>query len=381
MTDLPKDYDGLLEQYNKLKEELEEQNTIYDEYIKELENSKADLTKRLEIKEKEFDDYSKELKKFKDRNDDTAKDIEYLEKQLEKEKAENAASKEKINKLELNIVELENENTDLSGKYREFECYNDELSKKLDAALEENIILHNELDQFKLECDEKIQRIQEELEDNKNEVLSKEKLIAKLTSHRDFLVKTAVKGSEDMKMNLSKTIENQEDVIQSEGKNEEPATDGPSSKMQMNDKKSSDIALPMNLKSQQSSNSRHPKIPENFVKQLTTSCLNLADEGNMSKDSDDEDEKEFLMQKIQMEVKNNLENRRNFVLKTLNTENFSFDVLSLDGPNKKNKVKKALEINDTINEVLGKIRDRKDKVMTQKRLMQAKFEKLGIKIN
>ena len=88
----------------------------------------------------------------------------------------------------------------------------------------------------------------------------------------------------------------------------------------------------------------------------------------------------FFMIKIQNEVRSILDNRRNFLIATLGYESFSFDVLNFEGSAKAGKIKAAVQINEAIDEVLQKLRERKEKVVMQKRLMQAKFEKLGIKI-
>lgn len=78
----------------------------------------------------------------------------------------------------------------------------DDLRKKLDATLEENIILHSEHDEYKQEMDEKIQRLIEELEENKNEILSKQKEISQIKNHRDFLLKTAYNQIDDIENNV-----------------------------------------------------------------------------------------------------------------------------------------------------------------------------------
>ena len=88
------------------------------------------------------------------------------------------------------------------NKIRELESLSEDLRKKLDATLEENIILHSEHDEYKLEMDEKIQRLIEELEENKNEILSKIKEIYQIKNHRDFLLKTAYNQNDDIENNL-----------------------------------------------------------------------------------------------------------------------------------------------------------------------------------
>jgi hypothetical protein len=95
-----------------------------------------------------------------------------------------------------------------------------------------------------------------------------------------------------------------------------------------------------------------------------------------------EDEKEFIRNKIELEIKNILDNRRSFLQHTLIQENFSFDFL-------KNKICDNNQVHSYINkkkllqnidEMLNKIQDRKEKIITQKILLENKIEKVGLKI-
>lgn len=384
MSDLPTDYNGLLSEYNKLKSEFDEQNTIYEEYITSLENSKKEFEQKLAAANKEAETYKKESNKLREAMQDRNKDIDYLENELQKSKEKMESYKEKINKLESKNVELELENTNVADKIREMECWGEDLKQKLEAALEENIILHTEMDSFKQECDEKIQRIQEELEDNKNEVLCKEKLIEKLTNHRDFLVKTAVKDSEELKHSI--LHKSQRGNSSSTLNKEKELNDKASHKSEV----SASFKQP-NLVSKKSSENKQAvsivnKVPEKFLSQLGNSFINYSLEKQKEKTGDkeneegDDEDKDFFMIKIQNEVRSILENRKNFLLATLNYESFSFDILNYEGPARLGKIKAAVQINEAIDEVLQKLRERKEKVVMQKRLMQAKFEKLGIKI-
>lgn len=380
--DLPTDYEGMIAAYKKLKEEFDDQNQVYEDYISSLEKTKKDLEGKLTQKDKEQDIYKKEISKLKEANVDRNKDIEYLENELAKSEAAKKQLKEKLTKQENKSVEVELENTYYFNKIRELECWAEELKNKLDAALEENVIVNSEYEAFKAECDEKIQRIQEELEDNKNEVLSKEKMIQKLTTHRDFLIRTNSRKSEDKFIKKNTLGATHESIEKIEGAN--------SSNASLHNARSNHHKISLD-------NTQHIKmtIPEKFITQLSQSLSNLAlhksetNEGIEGLENPDpnstepktSNEHEFLIQKLQNEVKNILENRKTYVLASLSEESFAFDVINIEGPNKLGKIKTAVQVNEAIDEVLMKIRERKDKVITQKRLLQAKFEKLGIKIN
>lgn len=380
--ELPTDYEGMVAAYKKLKEEFDDQNQVYEDYISSLEKTKKDLEGKLTQKDKEQENYKKEISKLKEANIDRNKDIEYLENEIAKNEAAIKQLKEKLTKQENKSVEVELENTYYFNKTRELECWAEELKVKLDATLEENVIINSEYEAFKAECDEKIQRMQEELEDNKNEVLSKEKMIQKLTSHRDFLIRTNSKRSEDKFIKKNTLGANQESIDKLEGAG------------------SSNVSIHNMRSSQQKvihdSNGQHIKmsIPDKFITQLSQSLSNLAlhksdtiegIEGLEAADKTTEpktsNEHEYLIQKLQNEVISILENRKTYVMAALSEESFAFDVINIEGPNKLGKIKTAVQVNEAIDEVLMKIRERKDKVITQKRLLQAKFEKLGIKIN
>jgi hypothetical protein len=104
-----------------------------------------------------------------------------------------------------------------------------------------------------------------------------------------------------------------------------------------------------------------------------------------------------------MEIKNILDARRNFIISTLAQENFSFDVTGVainlnksvgEGNdnysnnreyNNKSKMKLTANKNnfrlaENIDEILNKIQQRKDKVIMQKKIMQTKLEKIGLKM-
>ena len=91
----------------------------------------------------------------------------------------------------------------------------------------------------------------------------------------------------------------------------------------------------------------------------------------------DENEAHLLLEKnIYSEIQNILEEKRNFILKTLTCENFSFDILN-DNNNFKNK-KSSESISDEINgsnieQILALIRQRKRKVEMTKKYLEEKI--------
>jgi hypothetical protein len=262
--------------------------------------------------------------------------------------------------LETKLVAVETDNNDLLNKARELEYWADELKLKLDAALEENIILHNEADAYKAESEENIQRLQEEIEELKNEVTSKEKIINRLTIHRDFLLKNTREEASDKQLPNSYSF------------------------------------AKLNTPTPVACNK---KISEKFMQTYSKTLFNnepdkrYAEDGAVSfllpkrsfdktdgekDDNDDKDDTEFIRQKIDAEIQHILDNRRNFILNTLIQENFSFDVINSQEPTTF-KRPKAMTVK-VIDDILSKVQARKEKILSQKKLMQVKLEKIGVKM-
>ena len=95
-----------------------------------------------------------------------------------------------------------------------------------------------------------------------------------------------------------------------------------------------------------------------------------------------EDEKEFIRNKIELEIQNILDNRRSFLQSTLIQENFSFDFLTnkICDNNQVHSYFNKKKLLQNIDEMLNKIQDRKEKIITQKILLENKIEKVGVKM-
>ena len=91
----------------------------------------------------------------------------------------------------------------------------------------------------------------------------------------------------------------------------------------------------------------------------------------------DENEAHLLLEKnIYKEIQNILEEKRNFILKTLTCENFSFDIINNNNYNKKKSSGDTIgdEINGTnIEQILSLIRERKKKVEITKKYLEEKL--------
>lgn len=322
------------------------------------------------------------------------------------------------------------------------ECWADELKSKLDAALEENIILHSEHDQFKQEIEEAMQRLNDELEETKHEVASKEKIITRLTMHRDFLLKTAYNAQDDLNNNvLDKKIinSNSNKILTPLGKNKkipekfmQSYSNSFINNIETERKLTKDENNVNDVSKDEYIIKNFNEFDRSFGKQ--TFILNKLDSStientnnkqrnanNLSNDNitfeksekkepkrisamglekylnrkasfhgqlemeeeEDEEENNFIKTKIDLELQNILDNRRNFIINTLTQENFSFDLVALKQLASFNLKNNQIphKFNENIDLILSKIQERKEKVMKQKKVMQSKLEKIGIKIS
>jgi hypothetical protein len=430
-------YEELLVEYKKLKDDYDEYKKVAKEYEDELEETNKDYENRnaelLSANQKLINEISKikeDYLQFKEKNIEKSKEIEYLETQIDKLKTciENMKGERAIN--DRKIIILENENNDYLNKARELECWSEELKQKLDAALEENIILHNENEIYKAESEEAYQRLQEEFEEAKNEITSKEKIINRMTMHRDFLLKTAYNAQDDfnhkiINSNSLKSLKNS-----NSGANITNMPSVPNKMISLPDRfiqtysksfhnkefnvnNDKDESCNLDLKDDITENeyeniiaerkqtissevpvdySKSKKISvtglEKFLnKELKGSILTSTDNNDKIENLEDDEEREFIKQRIDLEIKSILDNRKNFMLNTLTQENFSFDLVV------SNKTKETSAINENSSAVINKnklvenidlmlarIQARKEKVMDQKRNLQMKYEKVGLKI-
>jgi cell division protein FtsB len=459
-------YVELLNEYNKLKEDFDEHKLIAEEYERELESTNKEYEQKIKDLKETNERLIKEISKLKDdyivskeKNMEKIKEIDYLEKQLDKFKGLIESGKLDKMSIDKRLIILENENNDYLNKARELEFWADDLKAKLDAALEENIMLHSENETFKSDMEEMIQRLQEELEEAKNEISSKEKIINGMSMHRDFLIKTAYNAQDDINNKVIETksyntlkntgsgrlkvltpvndnIKIPEKFMQSYSKTffdvHEQKEDKDVSRNDITMRKfdskeefdkhkiksnknsfilNNDGSLDDKFKSKKESIERY-RYDRKSSARISVSQLekylkgsmilnenekaDLNDEDDDNDDDENEEEKEFIKQKIDLEIKNILDTKRNFILNTLTQENFSFDInnnlitKTSPGEVKENSSKKTYgdfrsnvqkaRLNENLDDIISKIQARKEKVILQKKVMLSKLEKVGIKI-
>lgn len=296
-----------------------------------------ELVEKLKI---ENSGLKQEMISFKEKTIDKIKDLEFLNIQYDKLKKENE-------KLKLDSK---------GGPSQTQSATVNDLKNKLNASLEENFNIQTEFENFKILSEQNILKKENEIDELKNELLSKEKMIQQITKHRDFLLTTLYNTQE--------------------GKNEE------------NLNKYSSV---------KSFNTVGQKIPDGFVNLYSKSFLeninyttenedkNLftqQSKGELYKENnsnvntngnhEDDEEKDFLQNKLAIELENILEERKQYIINTMVTENFSFDIM---GSSKNDSSKKQeLRLIKNIDEILLKIKQKKEKIARQKNVLINKYE-------
>ena len=186
------DYEKL---YNELKEEYELNKSDTDEIMKEYESTIKLLTDTTEVFKKENEtlkkqneellvkqkQFVKDIESYKNKNLDKMKDIEILNNKNEQLLKEITTLTQHKALFDTKIVTLENDNDHYLSKIRENESRIEDLNMKLESALEENISLQTDFETYKQMAEEQILRKEQELKDAQNEILNKEKIVAKLT--------------------------------------------------------------------------------------------------------------------------------------------------------------------------------------------------------
>ena len=176
--------------YYSLKDEYEQMqndnNEIYKEYestiqmltdsIKELQNQRSIMTKKLS-------EIEKEKESLKNKNHDKILDIQDLNKQNEKLKEEIQKIKEDKKIKDTKIIVLENDTEHFQKIIRQNEAIIDDLNYRIEEALEENITIQTEFEIYKQIMGEQLMRKEEELKDIKNDMYSKNLMIKKLKNN------------------------------------------------------------------------------------------------------------------------------------------------------------------------------------------------------
>ena len=175
---LKEEYDQMQKDNNDIYKEYESTIQMLTDSINELQNQRNTMTKKLSQIEKEKES-------LQNKNRDKIIDIQDLNKKNEKLNQEIKKIKEDKKVKDTKIVILENDTDHFQKLIRQNEAIIDELTIKLEEALEENITMQTEFEIYKQIMGEKLMRKEEEIKEIKNDMYSKNLMIRRLKNEKE----------------------------------------------------------------------------------------------------------------------------------------------------------------------------------------------------
>ena len=178
-------YYNLKDEFDQMQNDNIEIFKEYDSTIQILTESITQLQNQLNIMNKKLSQIEKEKQNLQNKNFDKIIDIQDLNKKNEKLNQEIKIIKEDKKIKDTKIVILENDTEHFQELIRQNEAIIDELSVKLEEALEDNITIQTEFEIYKQIIGEQLMRKDEEIKDIKNDMFSKNLIIEKLKKMKE----------------------------------------------------------------------------------------------------------------------------------------------------------------------------------------------------
>ena len=175
---LKEEYDQMMNDNNEIFKEYESTIQMLTDSIKELQNQRNAMTKKLSQIEKEKEN-------FQNKNKEKIIDIQELNKKNESLIKEMEKIKEEKKAKDNKIIFLENDNEYFQKIIRQDEAIIDELNIKLEEMIEENITIQTEFEIYKQIMNEQIMRKEDEIKEIKNDIFSKDFIIKKLKNKKE----------------------------------------------------------------------------------------------------------------------------------------------------------------------------------------------------
>jgi hypothetical protein len=175
---LKEEYAQMQKDNDEICKEYESTIQMLTDSIKELQNQRTSLTKKLSQVEKEKE-------KLQDKNREKIIDIQDLNKKNQKLLKEILSIKDKNKEKEHQIVILENDTEHYLKLIRQNDAIIEELNYKLEEALEDNVTIQTEFELYKQMMGEKLLRKSDELKEIKSDMFSKNLMIKKLKDNQN----------------------------------------------------------------------------------------------------------------------------------------------------------------------------------------------------
>ncbi|ELR13289.1 uncharacterized protein ACA1_237820 [Acanthamoeba castellanii str. Neff] len=182
------------------REEMEEVEASFAEFMESSKALEQEMERDLQRSEKKNDETSRALSLLKLQHEDLlakhARVTEEYAKQLERQQvarthtghtdacdrqAETETLRSELKVIGVKKRQLEQDNDDLGRRERESSASVADLGEKLDKAIEENACLQSELEEARSRTEELIQRLKEEISEQKSELAVRAQQIGKLT--------------------------------------------------------------------------------------------------------------------------------------------------------------------------------------------------------
>ena len=368
------DYEKL---YNDLKEEYEQNKLDTDEIMKEYESTIKMLTdsaekfkyekEQLEIQladsTKKMKQLQTDLENYKNKNIDKMKDIEILTTKNEKLNQEIQKINQNKSIIDSKIVTLENDNDHYLGKIRENEARIEDLNMKLESALEENISLQTDFETYKQMSEEQMIRKEQELKDAKNEIMNKDKIINRLNRRDSAIMKqTAQKiitENQQRKMSVPININTAFNQLN----NNSPANASNFRRRSKSFETWSPAGLNNIITPVADVNK---KLPDKFVEMYSKSCLG------------EENKEKQIDEAVDAESDSSESEKKEFdVIEIEKGEEFEFICKTTIKDIKKMSSK---QLTENLKEMLSRIQKRKSELLSYRKSINEKLEKIGVKI-
>lgn len=319
-------------------------------------------------------------------NDD--RNIKHLKETIDSLKKENTKLKSEnksISSLKETIVKLQEEKMELSRKlmemeseailYKDGEDMNDEMlynprrGSRLSTISQKDLLLKLQPNSSNINIPNKeIRKFTSELKkisNNNFSILSKKNI---------NLLRDGLKNKNEEILLLKNELVKKEQIITELKKStENNNNNNVSSKLSLNTSLSnSKIFKPMN----DDLNKKGRNKPDDYLELLSRrfSIKRNSDSKEANDSIYEENEAHLLLEKnIYSEIQNILEEKRNFILKTLTYENFSFDIINNYGKKKSNDSIEGEISGGSIEQILCLIRQRKRKVEMTKKYLEEKI--------
>ena len=327
-----------------------------------------------------LDSLKKEVDRLRDADQEQRKEIQDLERKVENANKNSNNTSEEQKAAEYRIIELETENSSLDNEKRELLAEVEELRFKFESAMEESIIIKADLEERVMEFDEQRQRFEMEIKDLQTDLASKLNLIEKLQSGGERLM------TEEVNMLPLQTHENIPGrFLQSLSRSfiniKQEFKPSVTAKKELN--LSCIAEIPQMVRHMSQGHILGNLKMNDYLVQKLVEQRKVEEEQVKKKEekpvkevsgyesNDDENEMEFLNERIAMEVNNILENRRDFILSTLANENFSLELLGKETSKVNSKLLESIDV------LLAKVQGKKLKLQERKVDLANEISKIG----